>query len=337
MTHSSTPGTLGAPTQGGRPDAVWPNLLAVLLILVSAASPAAAQRAADPLKARLLAVLESQPVQIDGAWKRLQPAVLAAASALDGATAAEAPTLLNAFHGTHRTYESLGRVVLAQVDPRLDVQAGDDFFDGFFLPEDNRPELLETVQQAVDHLGAASSRRDLRYRAGVFTGDKLDAFTKEGERIVVSEAVARSGADERLAILAHEMAHLETRDLVRVRLVRELNRRFLERVDPGIRKAVEKVLTWCERRYQRFQEFEADARAVELLGRTGCRAGGLVTVLGELGAGEPPASMRPGASFITDHPSASERLAALRRNHPELFPAGSDAHHVPLLGAQPSN
>lgn len=294
-----------------------PYLPVVLITLTLLAGPLAASTSNDALRMRIGSLFDSQATLLDEASRGLEPSVLTAATAMARPDLEEL-ALKRVFHKAHQVYEGVCRVVLARLDPKLDIQAGNDFFDGFFLPEDNQPAQVRKAQDALDRLSRAACRRDLHFRAGVFTGDKLDAFTKEGELIVVSEAVVDSPPDEMAAILAHEMCHLEKRDLVRVRIFGEFNRRLAARIGSENRPACEKVLTWCARRYQRFQEYEADARSVDLLARAGCAPGGLLQVLERLGASASPMA---GArrSLEGDHPSPAERLEALQKNHPEIL------------------
>ncbi len=192
------------------------------------------------------------------------------------------------------------------------------------------------LQRYVNRVGAVlarnASRPELEYRFAVIDTATANAFSTPGGYVFVTRGAleAMESEAELAAVLAHEIAHVDRRHVVRDLRIRApkggLEGGVARLVGAGtgpvqvaFRQAVEGTLgILFQRGYRVEQEREADQVALMILAHTGYRPQALARYLGRL------RNRRRGriGHLARTHPLTPERLAAIRRVFPEDRPIG---------------
>jgi len=191
----------------------------------------------------------------------------------------------------------------------------------------------EKANAYLNRLGQAIALHSLMpetfggYHFLLLNTDEVNAFAAPGGLIFVTKGLIGliSGEGELAAVLAHEIAHVQNRDAVgaiqQSRLTKALTEAGKEeagrygsgRVPPELVKSFSDSVTEVTTAllingYSRDQEYAADAAAKDILDRSGYDKRCLFVVLRTMQKRVPAGS----AGFGTTHPTAAQRLEALR-------------------------
>jgi beta-barrel assembly-enhancing protease len=152
----------------------------------------------------------------------------------------------------------------------------------------------------------------------------VNAFALPGGRILLFEGLLKKAhsADEVAAVLAHELAHVEARDPIRLVVARS-GLAALTALTFGDTRGGQFGSALLMNAHTRSAERRADARAVAFLTEAGLRADGLSRFLNAFAAD--PDSNRVGA-YLQDHPLTADRVEWLHpletaQGRPALDPA----------------
>lgn len=210
------------------------------------------------------------------------------------------------------------------------------------------PALTRYVNLVGSTVASIAPRPDIVYRFAVLDTDEVNAFAAPGGYVFVTRGALGTMRDEATlaAVLAHEVGHVDGRDVVRE--IQSKARTALgieeaaERVDitgeEYLRKAIETGAGALFMGLSREDELGADAFAVKAAAAAGYDPGGLVRFLESLAtrSGEEDLSL-----LEKTHPGPEERLEAARRSIQALGSKG-DAGIVAeerlersLAGAEP--
>lgn len=143
------------------------------------------------------------------------------------------------------------------------------------------------------------------------SGMPPNAFALPDGTIVLLDSLveAADSDDQVLAVIAHELGHVEARHglrlLVQTSIVGGFLALWVGDVSSLLAAAPAAVL---HARYSRGFEDEADRYAAELLHARGLSPALLADILEKLGRGQPE-----GSSFLASHPAPAERISRLRR------------------------
>ncbi len=194
----------------------------------------------------------------------------------------------------------------------------------------------ERLQRYVNRVGALlarnASRPELVYRFGVLDTGTANAFSTPGGYVFLTRGAveAMESEAELAAVLAHEIAHVDRRHVVRDLGIRApeggLEGGVARLVGAGggavqvaFRQAVEGTLAILfQRGYRVEQESEADQVALMILAHTGYRPQALGRYLERL---QSKRKARTGR-FIRTHPMAPDRLKAIWHAFPKGRPIG---------------
>ncbi len=231
-----------------------------------------------------------------------------------------------------------------QVEIRVGREVAARILGRFPLHED------EGLTRYVNLVGAVlarnASRPELTYRFAVLDTGAVNAFAAPGGYVFITRGAVRAmnSEAELAAVLAHEIAHVDRRHIVRDLGLRApeggLQTGLVQILGAGggsmrvaFQQAVEgamKIL--LERGYRVEQEAEADQTAVELLAVAGYRPQALAAYLERI---RDPARERAGR-FTRTHPVTDRRLRSLWSLFPREQPLGvvlegRFRRHVPAL------
>jgi Zn-dependent protease with chaperone function len=226
-------------------------------------------------------------------------------------------TVLGWFYGLPWLAERASHLVPAEMEQELAVE-GLKGLDRFVLrpsdlPGARREELLRTFDAMA---GKSGTRAKLLFRHGEWLGP--NAFALPGANIVVTDELVQLMGDDDLvmAVLAHELGHVEHRHVTRqllqssaVALGSVLLLGDLTAVS-GLAAALPAAL--LHNRYSRDLEREADRYAFDLLVRTGRSPRHFAQALGKLEEAVAAKGRSDVPTFISTHPATKERIRAAR-------------------------
>jgi predicted Zn-dependent protease len=198
---------------------------------------------------------------------------------------------------------------------------------GRYKPYDRSPanEYINTLGQAI---AAFSDKPETYkgYRFLILDSDEVNAFAAPGGFILVTRGLIRSCKDEDAlaAVLAHEVAHVQLEHglmaisasrwtvflkTVAVEAGKNLAGEALRETIVAFEGTLDDITQQLVNDgYARKLEFEADAAAVAILGRSGYRPAGLTDMLEELGRKTKPGS----GGFGHTHPTPSDRVDRIK-------------------------
>lgn len=179
--------------------------------------------------------------------------------------------------------------------------------------------LNHYVNLVGNTLALASGRPELTFRFAVLDTDAINAYAAPGGYIFVTRGAlnAMSNEAELAAVLAHEIAHVAEKHIVKAMNISGesggagLGSLFSSISDPlrsGFTTAVDKGLSILfEKGLDQQDEFEADRFAFELLALTGYDPRALENYLAKLGTRQDMSQ-----TITATHPGFDLRLASLR-------------------------
>lgn len=182
------------------------------------------------------------------------------------------------------------------------------------LPVDRQASIEKDLRALVAGLGLEPAGYRVLVRSGEGTGP--NAFALPGGTLIVTDELVALAADddELLAVLAHEVGHVEGRHGLQQILRGSALAVALVLIgpDPGAIASLASGLpaVFLENGYSRDFEREADDFACGALARRGLGTGPLADVLGRLAAEHPEADGIP--TWISTHPDTPSRIAAIR-------------------------
>ena len=171
-------------------------------------------------------------------------------------------------------------------------------------------------------LASYSARPELRFRFAVLDSDDINAYSAPGGYIFVTRGAILAARDEAelAAVLAHEIAHVNQRHIVKALNLKASDvsagaglSRLLGASGDAARVAFSQVVDKAvailfEQGYSQADELDADRVATLLLALTGYDPTGLKRYLQRL-----PSRHEGAADFNTTHPPSRTRLIALQR------------------------
>lgn len=191
---------------------------------------------------------------------------------------------------------------------------------GLMTPSSLPPQRRDALLQALRERAVADGRRiehTLLFRAGGPLGANAFALP-DGTLIVTDELVALAGGDDEvLAVLAHELGHVQQRHGVRLILQGSAAALFMAWYFGDIGSLLASAPTLLvQAGYSRGMEREADDFAVRLLRERGQSPALLAGMLEKLLAahGEAAAAAEGPGSWLSSHPDSAERIARLRKS-----------------------
>ena len=197
------------------------------------------------------------------------------------------------------------------------------------------PDVQKYVNRVGLHIARAGTRPDLAWEFGVLDTDTINAFAAPGGYVLISKGLLLRLNDEAelAGVLAHEITHVEQkhhlRALIQAGVVGNVASTGLSYATGG-RSAgyggdiATKVFTnLYSKGLSRSDELEADRRGMQLAGRAGYDAYGLIAVLQTLDAMN--ASDASLTLLLKTHPAAKDRLAELNAFAASNVPDSVDA------------
>lgn len=189
----------------------------------------------------------------------------------------------------------------------------------WFLPTEAPEDAREMAVNNFDELKKGLPSEDylnLQFRQSDFLGANALAFPG-GTIIVTDDMIALAQTeDEIIAVLAHEIAHVELRHFVRQVLQTSAVALAAAAVTADaatLSAAVAGVPTLLvQMKYSREIETEADAFAFELLKQKGISPGVFADLMERISAAE--GGVRSRVSFLSSHPSTDERVKRARES-----------------------
>jgi Zn-dependent protease with chaperone function len=209
--------------------------------------------------------------------------------------------------------DSIIDVVLKRIPVSVDREVGK-MFEGQFLGSkdvvvDN--EASRAVHLIVDKLKAASPDKRFEFKVSVQRNKEVNAFAAPGGLIAVyTGLLTEAGSAEEVAgVLAHEMAHATNRHSMR-QLIYAGGLLPLAGMLVGQPDAValfQSLGQLSELKFSRTQEEDADRTGFDTLVAAGIGTEGMARFFDRLAqtSGGPP-------SFLSTHPSSTDRAAAIR-------------------------
>ncbi len=188
------------------------------------------------------------------------------------------------------------------------------------VPQDADRAGQERVAEWGDHLVSRLRRSNRRFTFRVVTTDEINAFALPGGFIFVTRKLLDLcgwDRDEAGFVLAHEMAHV-IKGHAFERTMTDLALNSVGRVLPQGRllrsKVIQVATTFAGKAYSRNQEFEADLYGLKLMRSGGLDLQGAERLLQRLAdASDPDDEQNPLVAYLSTHPPARDRIAALRR------------------------
>jgi len=186
-----------------------------------------------------------------------------------------------------------------------------------------RQERLRTRFEALTRAGGEAVPYRLEFRASPVIG--ANAFALPSGIIVMTDELVKlvRNDQEVLAVLAHELGHVRHRHTMRRLLESSATALIIAGVTGDIASttslAAAAPTLLLQTKYSREHEREADAFAIELMGKGGVEPRHFAAMLARLEGEAPRRGGLPG--FLSSHPPTEER-AALAGGGPEIADAG---------------
>lgn len=174
----------------------------------------------------------------------------------------------------------------------------------------NNPRVNGYVDRIGQRLAQNSTRPDIPYTFQVVKDDSINAFATAGGYVYVTTGLLQAAENEAqlAAVLAHEIAHIASRHLVEQMRETAVARGLTTAAGIDDSTAVQLGVELALRRpHSRSDEFEADAKGVETLGRAGYAQVAMINFLEKL------RNQRSTPTFLSTHPATSDRIARLKR------------------------
>lgn len=169
------------------------------------------------------------------------------------------------------------------------------------------------VNNYVDRIGQRlarnSTRPDITYTFQVVKDNSINAFATAGGYVYVTTGLLKAADNEaQLAgVLAHEIGHIAERHLIEQMRETTLARGIAAAADIDDSTAVQLGVELALRRpNSREDEFQADARGVQTLGKAGYAQVAMINFLERL------RSQRSVPAFLSTHPATDDRIARLK-------------------------
>jgi len=180
------------------------------------------------------------------------------------------------------------------------------------LPAERQAALSEQFGRLAGEMAAPGFRYDLQFRSAPGLGPNAIALPS-GTILLTDELVALAERDEELlAVLAHEVTHVEQRHGVRSVLqnsgVAFLIGLVLGDLTSATSLGASLPTVFAQTGYSRDFEREADRGAADFCRARGWGTAPMRSILEKLAAAHPGSD---GASWISSHPDIGERIAAL--------------------------
>lgn len=201
----------------------------------------------------------------------------------------------------------LGRSVEAQLDLPLNICTGDGAGKAG----------MQALQEAADQLAAHA---DLRFPITIRVIDSpiINALALPGGKVWVTRGlIDKAGSpDEVAAVIAHEIAHVESRDVL-VSLYRVMGfGLILDAVLGGGTGAGQQIImlgaNLADSRHSREVESRADARGMALLHAAGLDSRGMAGFFDRLSSLEPKGALGDWMELVSSHPNSANRVKAAR-------------------------
>ncbi len=203
--------------------------------------------------------------------------------------------------------------VLKRIPVSVDQEVGK-MFEGQFLASKEvvaENEATRAVKLIVEKLKNASADQRFEFKVSVQRNKEVNAFAAPGGLIVVyTGLIAEAGSAEEVAgVLAHEMAHATNRHSMRQMLYVAglLPLAGMLIGQPDAAALFQSLGQLSELKFSRTQEEDADRTGFDTLVAASISTEGMARFFDRLAAvkGAPP-------SFLSTHPSSTDRAAAIR-------------------------
>ena len=211
---------------------------------------------------------------------------------------------------------SLGKAALASLEKQ-----------GLLTPSRFSDERIAEIQALLPAITPPKGRMPLRLLVRNSLRLGPNALALSDGTIVVTDALVRmvqdkneltdQGKAQLIAVLGHEVGHIEHRHVVRVMARSSLTAALSATLFgdfSAVAAGLPAVLSQME--YSRDMELDADAYAVQVLQRRHLPVGHMIDVLSELeaaqgGEGKMPRWMRQSLGYLSTHPETGERIRRL--------------------------
>jgi len=207
----------------------------------------------------------------------------------------------------------------------------------FKLLENSKPK--ESLKKLLDILVASNPElQKFNFEIHVQVDPQMNAFTLPGGKIVFNTGLLNKATDvsEIFGVLAHEVAHVEQRHILKAlssRVGSLVGFVIVYSVLGGDAAAVVmQVQNFTSLSYSRWDESQADQRGLRFIQQSGFSGKGLVSFFSKLAA-ESSGLEKP-LNFLSTHPSSEDRAHALEKkisNEPTItkeFPVELEAFKI---------
>lgn len=172
------------------------------------------------------------------------------------------------------------------------------------------PRVNNYVDRIGQRLAKNSTRPDIPYTFQVVKDDSINAFATAGGYVYVTTGLLKAADNKaQLAgVLADEIAHIAERHLIEQMRETAIARGLASAAGLDESTAVQLGVELALRRpNSRSDEFQADARGVQTLGKAGYAQVAMINFLEKL------RSQRSVPTFLSTHPATSDRIARLEK------------------------
>ncbi len=172
------------------------------------------------------------------------------------------------------------------------------------------PDINRYVQQIGQRLVKHSNRPNIPYTFQVVKDESVNASATAGGFIYVNTGLLKAVDNEAqlASVLAHEIGHISSQHLVEQMRQAAITRGITTAVgldrNTAIQIAVDLVL---ERPNNRQDEFEADLKGLQTLGRANYAQSAMISFMRKL------LNSDSGPAFLSKHPATNKRITALQR------------------------
>ncbi len=234
-----------------------------------------------------------------------------------GLTAAGASVAALVFFGIPAAAVPLARMTSPDYEQQLGANVEAQFDLALDACEPTAGEGLVALTRLGDRI---AEQADIPYPVNVAVADvgMVNAFALPGGRVWLTRGLIEDVRDpnELAAVLAHEIAHVEGRDVL-VNLYRAMGYGMvLDAVVGGGSGAGQQIIMLganvTEMKFSRDVEARADRRGLELLNAAGLDSRGMATFFERLGKVEGEGAITRYTELINSHPATAERAQAAR-------------------------
>lgn len=171
-------------------------------------------------------------------------------------------------------------------------------------------ELTNYIRGIGEQLVRNSDGRDIPYTFQVVEDDSVNAFATTGGFVYINTGLIKAADNEAelASVVGHEMGHIEGEHLIKQMRQRAIASGVASVTGLDRNQAVAiGVDLALNRPRSRQDEFDADRRGLKILGNAGYAQSAMVSFMKKL------QSSRSVPTFLSTHPGASDRVAALQR------------------------